>query len=207
MKQLLTRNLLSRLGAAGVLTCVLIAPQALAENGKLSPAALYEAGRQAFFRNDFKTAKPYFEKVLKVKPTHVPSRSMLNTILQAEKKAGAKDSMQGWAKRAIIPAIDVEEATLEEVIAFVRVKSRTVTKGAWEPNFILRKPEGGELPPITMALRKVPVEYVVQKMAELSGLAVRYEEHAIMIAPKDLLPPEPDALKEAEKSAANRREK
>lgn len=207
MKLLLIENLLRGCMAAGVLACILVAAPLNAGDGKPSVADVYEAGRQAFFRNDFATAKPFFEKVLKVKPGHVPSRSMLNTILEAEKKAGAKDSMQGWAKRTIIPSINVEDASIEELIAFLKVKSRAITKSAWEPNFVLRKPEGGGSAGLTMALRKVPVDYVVRTMAEMSGLAVRYEEHAITIAPKELLPPESDVLNEAKTAATDRRKK
>lgn len=208
MKLLLNKNTFRRIASSAVLAWALTALfPAHGGERKLSVADVYEAGRQAFFKGDFETAKPYFVKVLRVKPSHVPSRSMLNTILQAEAKAGAKDSMLGWAKRTIIPSINIEDAPIEEVIAFLRVKSRSITKGQWEPNFVLRKGDGEETGTVTMALRKVPVEYVVRTMAEMSGLAVRYEEHAIKIAPKELLPPEQDALKDAQTAAADRREK
>ncbi|MGK0184571.1 MAG: hypothetical protein ACI9R3_000344 [Verrucomicrobiales bacterium] len=207
-----SRGILSSAVLAGMLA-VLAPVQAQVGERKPSTADLYEAGRQAFFRKDFKAAKPYFVKVLKVKPDHVPSRSMLNTILQAEKKAGAADSMRGWAMRTIIPTINVEDAPIEEVLAFLRVKSRAITGGQWEPNFVLRKGQGeaagdgGSAGKMTMALRKVPVEYVIRTMAEMSGLAVRYEEHAITIAPKELLPPEQGVLGKAQSVAVDRREK
>ena len=53
--------------------------------------------------------------------------------------------------------------------------------------------------------RDVPVSYVVKRMAELSGLAVRYDEHAITVAPKELLPPEPDPAHLAAEAAAKAR--
>lgn len=197
-----------KLAAVCLFTMALGIPGAIsarADDGRQSIAEVYEAGRQAYFRNDFAAAKPCFRKVLRAKPGHVPSLAMLNTILEAEKKAAAQMSMLGWAKRTLIPSIDVEDAPIEEVIAFLRVKSRTLTNGAWEPNFILRKPAEGRTPGVTISLREVPVEYVVQKLGEACGLAVRYEEHAIIIAPAELLPPEPDVPREA-RAAATRQE-
>jgi hypothetical protein len=193
MKLLLKENLLRGFASALLLAgMVAVAPAHADENKKPSIADYYEAGRQAFFRNDFDAAKPCLVRVLQAKPDHVPSRSMLNVILEAEKKAGAKTSMVAWAKRTIIPSIDIKDAPIDEVIAFLRVKSRSITKGAWEPNFVLLKPEGEELPTVTMALREVPVEFVIQTIAEMCGLVVRYEEHAIKVAPLSLLPPPPE---------------
>ncbi|MEZ5326659.1 MAG: hypothetical protein R3F19_16555 [Verrucomicrobiales bacterium] len=211
MKLLLTQNpffrgITSVLALAGVMAVAPVAQSQAGEEKKPTTADYYEAGRQAFFRDDFASAKPYLIKVLQVKPDHVPSRSMLNVILDAEKKAGAKTSMLAWAKRTIIPSIDIKDAPVEEVIAFLRVKSRSLTNGEWEPNFVLLKPEGEEPPTVTMALREVPVEFVIQTMAEMSGLVVRYEEHAIKVAPQDLLPPEPSELKGTQAVAVEWRE-
>ena len=180
------------------------APAAWAQGEKGSPRDCYEKGRVAFYQKRYDVAKPYFIKVLKAVPNYGPAKAMLATILEAEKKAGAENTMLGWCKRLKLPKIEVEEATLEEVITFVRVKSRELTKGAWEPNFIVRLAKGEEMPRVTISLRNVPVTYVVQKMAELSGLGVRYDEHAITVAPKDLLPPEPDPSEIAEKKAKGR---
>ena len=179
MKLLLKENLLRGFASSVLLAGIVAVVPVQADEKKPSIADYYESGRQAFFRDDFDAAKPYLVKVLKAKPDHVPSRSMLNVILEAEKKAGAKTTMVAWAKRTIIPSIDIKDAPVDEVIAFLQVKSRSITKGEWEPNFVVLKPEGEELPTVTMALREVPVEYVIQTMAEMSGLVVRYEEHAI----------------------------
>jgi hypothetical protein len=165
----------------------------------------YEKGRTAYFSKRFDVAKPYLQKVAKAAPGHGPTRAMLGTILAAEKKAkSGKNTMLAWATKLKLPKIELEDATIEEVVQFVRIKSRELSKGAWEPNFIVRLPEGEEAPRISLSLRNVPVNYIVKAMAEASGLAVRYDKHAILLAPADQLPPEPDPAELAAEQAKRR---
>ena len=177
-------------------------PSANAE--EVSVRDLYKQARAAFYQGRYQVAKPKLIKVVKAAPNFAPAKALLSQILAAEKKAGPKNSMLGWANRLKLPKINVEDATVEEVITFLRVKSRELSKGKWEPNFVLRLPDG-EAPVISISLRDVPVSYVVKRMAELSGLAVRYDEHAITVAPKELLPPEPDPAHLAAEAAAKAR--
>ena len=81
--------------------------------------------------------------------------------------------MEGWSKRVHIPVSSMSRMPpIEEVVTFLKVKSRTVTNGLWEPNFIVRSPESGDAPTITLTLKKASLNYLVQKVAELSGMAV-----------------------------------
>ena len=77
---------------AGIALVALIAPSLVVNagtgSGKQTAADWYEAGRQAYFRKDYRTAKSYLQRVLKVRPDHIPSKSMLNSILLIEKEAG-----------------------------------------------------------------------------------------------------------------------
>jgi len=187
----------------GVFSLAAGAPDVSAED-KGSPRDWYQKGREAYYRNDFNTAKAYFSKVIKVAPTHGPTAHYLAEIAKIEKRSAATDNMQGWAARVVIPSLDVEDAGINDVLTFFRVKAKELTGGRFQPNFIVHGLDqaAGEQRTITLKLTNVPLDQLIKHAANLAGLAVRYEEHAIILAPPGTLPPAQEPVAESRKSPA-----
>ena len=91
----------------------------------------------------------------------------------------------------IIPSVALEEATVEEAVEFLRMKSRELDAATTDPakkgvNFILRLPATGAAPKIaSLNLSNVPLEVAVKAVADQAGLRSRVEPFAVIISPAD----------------------
>jgi len=91
----------------------------------------------------------------------------------------------------IIPSVALEQATVEEAIEFLRLKSRELDVATTDPakkgvNFILRLPATGAMPKIpSLNLANVPLEVAVKAVADQAGLRSRVEPFAVIISPAD----------------------
>lgn len=87
-------------------------------------------------------------------------------------------------KSIILPKINFEQATIEEVIGYLRSKSvefDTIDPNKSGVNFILQT-RGKTTAPITMSdLRDVPMIVALDQITSLAGLAYRVESHAVII--------------------------
>lgn len=89
-------------------------------------------------------------------------------------------------KTIILPSVAFTNATLEEAVEYLRIKSRDLdtapglTKGV---NILLRNGDK-PAPTITLDLREVALGDVIRYVAELAGLEMRVEPFAILVAPK-----------------------
>ena len=89
-------------------------------------------------------------------------------------------------RRIVIPSIQFNEATLEEAIAFLRIKTRQLDDLEPDPerkgvSFILRGTESA--PKITLSLTNVPADQALKAMTDLAGCTYRLEPFAAVVVP------------------------
>lgn len=80
-----------------------------------------------------------------------------------------------------IERIDFTGAALEEVIEYLRVRSRDLDPTGKGIDFVLSLPPDQTPPPVTLNLVNVPVEEVLRYVTEISGVNYRVEEFAVRI--------------------------
>jgi bla regulator protein blaR1 len=105
-------------------------------------------------------------------------------ILTAQQAAEAPTTQQK-VEKIIVPTVKFQDATIEQAIEYVRVKSRdldTITQppAAKGVSFVLRG--GGLTDTISLDLKDVPLIDVVRYCAERVGLQYRVEDHAVVLA-------------------------
>lgn len=94
-------------------------------------------------------------------------------------------------KTIILPSVAFTNATIEEAVEYLRIKSRDLdtapglTKGV---NILLRNGDK-PAPTITLDLREVALGDAIRYVAELAGLEMRVEPFAILVAPKSTAKP------------------
>lgn len=80
-----------------------------------------------------------------------------------------------------ISKVDFSGATLEEVIEYLRVRSRDLDPDKKGIDFVLGLPADSPLQPVSLSLIDVPVEEVLRYATEVSGVSYRVEEFAVRI--------------------------
>jgi general secretion pathway protein D len=109
-------------------------------------------------------------------------------------RGGGIDSSQvilDKMRTLIIPSVALDQATVEEAVEFLRLKSKELDVATTDPtkkgvNFILRLPATGAMPRISsLNLSNVPLEAAVKAVADQAGLRSRVEQFAVIIAPAD----------------------
>lgn len=119
----------------------------------------------------------------------VPNVSLLPT--------GSGDSLGGGTdgsqliieklRRIVIPSIQFDQATVDEAITFLRIKSRQLDDLEPDPerkgiNFIL-KTQSDTAANITLSLTNVPLIVALKAITDLAGLRHRVEPFAVVIVP------------------------
>ncbi|WP_395738244.1 hypothetical protein [Prosthecobacter sp.] len=102
----------------------------------------------------------------------------------------AEPTVQQKLDKIILPTVQFRDATIEEAVEYLRVKSRDLDKT--EPlvvkgvSFILDKDDSAKTP-LTLDLRDIPLGVALRYCTEFAGLKYRVDAHAVVIAAK----PEP----------------
>jgi general secretion pathway protein D len=124
-------------------------------------------------------------------------------------RLSSKDTINRKLNNIMLDRIDLSDATIREVVDFLKQKSRELDKSTEDPkkrgvNIVLKIPNlppadaaallpGDEAPPagsevtedtkVTIALRNVPLIEAVRYLTELSGLKYKIEPYAVSIVP------------------------
>jgi hypothetical protein len=91
------------------------------------------------------------------------------------------------ANKIILPQVQFHEATLDEAITFIRIKSLQLDPEKKGVN-ILVKPGGDPKARITMQLKDVPAYEALRYCAEIAGHALSVDGDVFVITPKDPSP-------------------
>lgn len=128
---------------------------------------------------------------------HLIKASCLALFISFTASARSEDgTLEDKVQKIIFPVVQFKDATLEQALEYVRVKSRDVDTISQPPvakgvSIVLRS--GGLADTISLDLRNVPLIEVVRYCAERAGLQYRVEKHAVVLADKFEEKPAPPA--------------
>lgn len=105
-----------------------------------------------------------------------PQPPKIETEVTAESPALKK------ANEIIIPNLEFREATLDEAIAFLRVKAKELDPDKTGINIVV-KPGGNSDARITISLTNIPLIEALHYVAELAGLRMKAEKNAVVLGP------------------------
>ena len=93
--------------------------------------------------------------------------------------------MEEHASRIIFPTVQFQDATLLEVVEFLRVKSRDLDPAKKGLNFVLTNPAAAKNIRITVNLTNVPLTEALREIADRADKSVCYDAYAVLIAPPE----------------------
>ena len=94
---------------------------------------------------------------------------------------GGRESIQRKLREMVIAQIDFTEATLGEVMEYLRVRTRDLDPTGKGVDFVNGVPADQPLKPISLNLREVPVEEVLRYVADIAGITYKVEEFAVRL--------------------------
>lgn len=103
---------------------------------------------------------------------------------QAQSVGGARagrETIQRKLRDLVIAQVDFSEATLGEVMEYLRVRTRDLDPSGKGVDFVNGVPADQPLKPISLNLREVPVEEVLRYVADIAGITYKVEEFAVRL--------------------------
>ncbi len=95
----------------------------------------------------------------------------------ASGKTSIVNNLQTW----IVPTVDLQGASLEETVEFLRIRSRDLDPRRQGMSFILRVPAETKSKTITLQLARVPLDELLRYVTQMSGTVYRVDEFAVTI--------------------------
>lgn len=171
-----------------ILIAAACASQAIAQNANPAPArsadTLYRQGLAAEKAGDPDAARSAYSEAIRLQPGHANARYRLGE-LKLHAPAIAAKGREAKFGAVLVPEFRVEEATLKECLDALEIIVSKQSKEAVSPNFIVQDPKDRlSAAKISLNLKNIPASGVLRYLLEQSGAKARYDEHAIVIAPK-----------------------
>jgi general secretion pathway protein D len=94
---------------------------------------------------------------------------------------GGKQAILNKLRTLIVPVVDLQGATLEEVVEFLRARSRDLDPQRVGIGFVLRAPPEALAKPVTLGVAQVPLEEVLRYVTQMTGTTYRADEFAVTI--------------------------
>lgn len=95
---------------------------------------------------------------------------------------GLKEKAIIKLRRIIIPIVDLEGASLDEVVEFLRVRSRELDPQKRGVDFVLRASPELRAKPVTINMNSVPFEEVLRYVTEMTGTVYHVDDFAVTIS-------------------------
>jgi general secretion pathway protein D len=94
---------------------------------------------------------------------------------------GTRESMLTKLRTWIIPVVDLQGASLEEVVEFLRIRSRDIDPLKRGVSIVLKVAPETASKPVSMSMVAVPMEEVLRYATEMTGTVYRADEFAITV--------------------------
>lgn len=147
-------------------------------------ADLYQTGMSALEAGQRETAKRAFQGVLKIQPGNGHARYQLATLDQNFDRVMVKKRQQLFAGTKL-KEVFFDNATVAEALEAIDRMTTEQSGKKFSPNFIIQDPENHfDDKRISMQLRNVPVNVVLDYVLEIAKANARYDEHATVIMPR-----------------------
>ncbi|HEY5742497.1 MAG TPA: tetratricopeptide repeat protein [Terrimicrobiaceae bacterium] len=138
-------------------------------------------GVRAFQAGDYSTARSLFESLLEIDPKNPAARNYLRAIALRESNGAG---LEATLKNIVIPALDFEDVSVREAVAFVSQKVSELSGGKQSLNVVwMVSPEGTAR--ITLNLQNVPALEVLRYIGDAANLRFSYDAYAVKIRPMD----------------------
>lgn len=95
--------------------------------------------------------------------------------------AGQREGLAVKLRSLIIPRVSLQDASLEEVVEFLRIRSRDLDPQRRGIDFVLKVPTENRNAPVTLNLTQIPLEEVLRYATQASGTAYRFDDFAVTI--------------------------
>jgi hypothetical protein len=139
---------------------------------------VYARGMRAYMAGDIDTAKVCFAQVLAADPKNLPAAAMMRRIAM-QQPAGA--DLRKQAESIVLPKVDFRDASLSSVLDYLRKDAAEQSHGKAAINIVSLFPaDYGRDKTITLQLSNVPLASVLDYVAQLGGLKLDYQAHAIV---------------------------
>ena len=94
---------------------------------------------------------------------------------------GAKENTLVRLRTLILPVVDLQTASLEEVVEFLRIRTRDLDPTKRGVDFVLKVAPETAAKPVSLSMVNVPVEEVLRYATEMTGTVYRADEFAVSI--------------------------
>jgi len=119
-------------------------------------------------------------QLIRLRPRDPYVRRLLTQVQTMRREIQSKSQWQLALERVVVPLIEVDDATLDEVLEYIRSKAVEATgNAAAAPSFVVRGSSAGDRP-VSLKLRSVPLSEVLRYAGEIAGVRFTYERYAIV---------------------------
>lgn len=149
---------------------------------------LMSDAQRTYVRGELAGAKEKFRLVLKLDPNNRTAQGYLRRITadEATQFAGklAPNSTEAALKKIILEKVDFRDATLVELLEYLRQKGNQLGEGKVAVNFVCQLDEQAKGARVTLTLQKVPFTEVLRYIGELANVQFSFEPYAIVVKPR-----------------------
>jgi len=156
-------------------------------------AELATEAQRAYLRRDLPTAKEKFGLILQLDPSNRLAKSYLTRIRTEEAQQRAAmpppNATQTALTKLILDKVEFREASLSEVLDFLKQKGNQVGGGKVAINFVQQLDETAQSAKITLSLQNTPYSEVLHYIGKLGNVQFIYEPYAIVVKPMSATQP------------------
>ena len=153
---------------------------------------LMSDAQRTYVRGELAGAKEKFRLVLKLDPNNRTAQGYLRRIVadEATQQAGkpAPNTTEVALKKIILDKVDFRDATLTELLEYLRQKGNQLGEGKVAVNFVYQLEEQAKGAKVTLTLQKVPFTEVLRYIGELANVQFSFEPYAIVVKPRAATP-------------------
>jgi hypothetical protein len=99
--------------------------------------------------------------------------------------AAGKSTAAKKASEIIIPVLDTKDATVAEVVEFLRLRAQALDPSKVGVNLILKEDGDAQSAKITLSLKEIPLSEALKYVAQLAGLEIEATEFAIILKSRE----------------------
>jgi general secretion pathway protein D len=92
-----------------------------------------------------------------------------------------RDSISTRLRTLMLPRVTLQDASLEEVVEFLRIRSREVDPAKRGVDFVLKVPAEARNKTITLDLSEIPLDEVLRYATQNTGTVYRVDDYAVTI--------------------------
>ncbi len=135
---------------------------------------------RAYQTGDYKTAKSMFESLVSLNPRNTAARNYLTAIQQKEREG---PGLEASLRTISLPRVDFSDTTPREAMTFVGQQVDKLSGGKQKLNLVWVVPPEMDKNTVTLKLENTPANEVLRYIAEMAGLKLSYETHALKVTP------------------------